>query len=74
VVRLPLGCLGTSSHCCRQGHADAGLAAWFALAYLDTCFWPTFQEPDAELLSVEDVLPPSMRSERAPPPDAGLAA
>ena len=29
------------------------------------------QDPDAELLSL-DVLPPSMREVRTPPPDAGL--
>ena len=29
------------------------------------------QDPDAELLSL-DVLPPSMRDVRTPPPDAGL--
>lgn len=32
------------------------------------------QEPDAELQPLEDVLPPCMREERVPPPDAGFAA
>ena len=31
------------------------------------------QEPDAELLPLEAVLPPSMRCKRVAPPDAGLS-
>ena len=30
------------------------------------------QDPDAELLPLEGVMPPSMAVERIPPPDAGL--
>lgn len=37
-----------------------------------SCQMPA-QEPNAPLLPLEDVLPASMRKERVPPPDVGLA-
>lgn len=42
---------------------------WLAMMFAR---WPLQQDPDAELLPLEAVLPAAMAIERVPPPDAGL--